>query len=509
MQPVATADPIEPRRSGDVSFLRFVWVWNLAQGRHTPELHTRVARWLGDGWERGDRRMLLMVFRDAGKSTLVGLFCAWLLSRDPSLRILVVAAEHQLATKMSRNIRSVLEMHELTSHVRPMIGNSWASDQFTVERPLVLRDPSVLARGIGSNLTGSRADIIICDDVEVPNTADGVAKRMALRERLNELRFVLVPDGLQLYIGTPHTYYSIYAETAREDRGEALPFLHGYERLRLPAIDDAGNSAWPERFPTAELRAIRNEVGPERFRSQMMLQPTRPERARLDPDRLIRYEEELEIVGPIGVSGVSIGGEPMVGACCWWDPAYGRPDGGDGSVVTCVFGDRQGRYWLHDIEYLSFDPGLLGEIDEATQLCRRAIAFASRNAQRAITVETNGLGRFLPGLLRREVARSRSRLTIREHNATRSKASRILDAFDPVLASGHLRAHARVWSTPFIEEMREWSPIGRSKDDGLDAVSAALANQPVRLGRNDHDRNLGLRRRFGSEFMAETRFRPL
>ena len=66
-----------------VTFSHFVISWNLQQGRATPDVHQRMAAWLDERWAAGDRRLLLMVFRDAGKSTLVGLFCAWLLGQDP------------------------------------------------------------------------------------------------------------------------------------------------------------------------------------------------------------------------------------------------------------------------------------------------------------------------------------------------------------------------------------------------------------------------------------------
>ena len=72
-----------------------------------------------------------------------------------------------------------------------------------MRRPLTQRDPSLLARGITANITGSRADVVICDDVEVPNTCNTPGKREQLRERLAEISYVLVPGGLQLYVGTP------------------------------------------------------------------------------------------------------------------------------------------------------------------------------------------------------------------------------------------------------------------------------------------------------------------
>ena len=85
-----------------------------ARGQTTPPLHLEMADWLGRRWREGDRRLVLLVFRSAGKSTLVGIFCAWLLLNDPDLRILVLAAEHDLARKMVRNVKRIIERHPLT-----------------------------------------------------------------------------------------------------------------------------------------------------------------------------------------------------------------------------------------------------------------------------------------------------------------------------------------------------------------------------------------------------------
>ena len=70
-----------------------------------------------------------------------------------------------------------------------------------------------------------------------------------------------------------------------------------------------------------------------------------------------------------------------------------------------------------------------------------------------------------------------------EHVSKSNKEQRILQAFDPLLAAAALRAHTAVWASPFIEEMREWRPGRRCRDDGLDAVSGCLLAEPVRLPR--------------------------
>jgi hypothetical protein len=173
----------------------------------------------------------------------------------------------------------------------------------------------------------------------------------------------------------------------------------------------------------------------------------------------------------------------MGSATGWWDPAYGAPGTGDASVVAAVFVDGDGGYWLHGIRYLSHDPELVGEVDEATQLCRQVAGFVEQMRLPSISLETNGLGRFLPALLRRELHAMDVACAVVEQVSRRNKDQRIHDAFDPLLAAAMLRAHASVCATRFIQEMREWRPGRGCRDDGLDAVSGCLLAEPVRLRR--------------------------
>ena len=92
----------------DAGLAEFVWIWNTRQGQTTPCLHLRIARWLAARWQEGERELLLLAFRSSGKSTLVGLFCAWQLSCNPNLRILVLAGDFALAKKMVRNVKRII-----------------------------------------------------------------------------------------------------------------------------------------------------------------------------------------------------------------------------------------------------------------------------------------------------------------------------------------------------------------------------------------------------------------
>lgn len=465
----------------NIDFPHFVWIWNHCQFLKTPRMHLEIARWFNSRWLACDQNLLLLAFRNSGKSTLVGLYCAWLLFRNRNYRILVLAADHALATKMVRNVKRIIERHPLTTGLKPSRADQWASDQFTVQRSIELRDPSMLAKGIGANITGIRADFVICDDVEVPNTCDTQSKRRNLRTRLQEIEYVLVPGGFQVYIGTPHTFHSIYAKNGSRQSEKEKYFLEGFHRLEIPIFDAEGNSRWPERFSVSDIEGIKKRSGVSKFESQMNLRPTNIIDGRLSVAQLKRYDDELFYAESNNTAFLSISGRRLVSASCWWDPSYGSPEKGDASVIASIYTDSCGDYWLHKINYLVHDPASIQEMDEATQMCRQVVGFVRNLFIPSVSIETNGLGRFLPGLLRRELSLTNVSCAVLERTTHRNKDIRIIDAFEAIMAAGRLHVHQGIWDTPFIEEMREWRPGCNSQDDGLDAVAGCLLDEPVRL----------------------------
>lgn len=464
----------------NADFRLFVVLWNQLMRLQTPAIHLRMSEWLEENWRRKNTQILLMAFRASGKSTIVGLFAAWLLYRDTDLRIMVLAADSTLARKMVRQVKKIIERHPLTSNLKPADPDQWAASRFTVNRMMQLRDPSMLARGITSNITGSRADIVIADDVEVPKTCDTDEKRRALRERLMEIDYILTPGGTQLYVGTPHTYSSIYADAPRTEMGEEREFLNGFKRFFLPVLNAEGESAWPEKYSVAELDRIKLHTGPNKFASQMMLKPVNIAEGRLNPDDLRFYSSELDYTKEL--QALFLNDRKMVGASAWWDPAFGS-EKGDRSVFAVVFSDEIGNFYLHRILYIKNPKHKNKDDDEAAWQCRQIANAAYENYLPSLCVENNGIGQFLPQILRNEIAKARAQCTVVEVSNRRPKDIRILEAFDAALAARRLYVHESVTRTPFMTEMREWRPGARGFDDGLDAVAGAISRQPVRLPR--------------------------
>lgn len=464
-----------------MKFQLFLSLWNMIQNQATPIHHFRIANWLENSHRNGSRNLLLTAFRASGKSTMVALYAAWQLMMRPDLRILVLAADLSLSTKMVRNIKRVIEKHPLTKALKPERLDQWANDRFTVVREKELRDPSVLAKSITTNITGSRADFIICDDVEVPQTCETAEKRKQLREALDELSFILTPGGTLLYVGTPHSWYTIYADEPRKEIGEEQPYLKGFQRLKIPVLNKSGQSAWPERFPEKEIDQMKRRSGPNKFLSQMMLEPVNIMEGRLDPSLLQIYDEEIDYLEANTQAVLSIGDKKMASCSAWWDPSFGSAQG-DASVLAIVYTDEEGSYWLHRLFYMRVQGQ--GE-DEATQQCRMVQKACKEFYVPSVSLEINGLGKFLPAILRRELGKANTRTVVKEFSSRKPKDIRILEAFDAVLAARALYVHRSVYQTPFVQELQEWRPgLSSAQDDGLDAVAGALAQEPVRLKRH-------------------------
>jgi hypothetical protein len=192
------------------SALSFLDSWNAVLNLTTPAHHKKIMSFLVGAYGNEPRRALLTAFRHSGKSTVVGIFAAFVLKTKPESRILILSAEQSLSSRMVGHIRHIVENHPECDGMPPGVKKEWASHKLTVSRPIGIREPSVICQGVHGNITGLRSDLIICDDVEVPNTANTAAKREMLRERLRELDFILSPDGCIIYIGTPHAADTIY-----------------------------------------------------------------------------------------------------------------------------------------------------------------------------------------------------------------------------------------------------------------------------------------------------------
>ena len=163
--------------------------------------------------QHGPRDFQLQAGRGAGKSTIMACFASWLLLKDPDATIMVVSAGSDKAIKFISQVRQIIGS---IPYMVDMIPREWDKDNafgFNVaNRGKVGQDMSCYAKGVTGQLTGSHADYILLDDIEIEKNSDTPAARSRLLDRLTELEQIRnpVPQGRIIFLGTYQSTDSIY-----------------------------------------------------------------------------------------------------------------------------------------------------------------------------------------------------------------------------------------------------------------------------------------------------------
>lgn len=271
----------DPYYSDFRHFLFGIWRHRLNE---TPTaLHNDVAKYLQEGADR----LIIMGFRGMAKSWITASYVLWLLYRDNQLRILVVSGNADKAKEFTTFCLSLLKDVPFLTHLYPQPGQRSSAQSFDVAGAKPDQAPSMKARGITGQITGSRADVIVADDVETPQNAWTVTGRSDLKKRIAELGgAILKPGGQVRYLGTPQTEASIYNDLRktgyecriwpseiptdeREDYyGAALaPYIRALKRKG----GKPGTTTNPERFTNEDLAARRLEYGSSGYTLQFLL----------------------------------------------------------------------------------------------------------------------------------------------------------------------------------------------------------------------------------------------
>jgi len=214
------------------------------------------------------KRGVIEAFRGVGKSYITSAFVCHTLLLDPELKVLVVSASKVRSDDFSTFTQRLIHEIPILQHLRSREGQRQSKVAFDVGPALASHSPSVKSVGITGQLAGSRADLIVADDVEVPNNSMTQSMRDKLSEAVKEFDAILKPEGSIIYLGTPQTEMSLY---------ETLP-ERGYS-VRI----------WPSRFPTDEQKVrYGDKLAPFIMKSNKIGDPTDP--LRFDDEDLTERE---------------------------------------------------------------------------------------------------------------------------------------------------------------------------------------------------------------------------
>lgn len=234
-------------------------------------------------------RFIIQGFRGVAKSFISCAFCVWSLWRDPQLKIEIVSASKDRADANAVFIRNIIRTIDFLESLLPRKGQRDTQNQFDVGEAVPDISPSVKSVGITGQITGSRADILLADDVEIPNNSGTQVQRAKLGEAVKEFDAIIKPEGNIIYLGTPQNEMSLYNElqqrgyqtriwTVMYPETSAEREFYG-DRLAKRIADryDSNPRLWagkptdPKRFNKEEIYKRRLSYGKAGFALQFML----------------------------------------------------------------------------------------------------------------------------------------------------------------------------------------------------------------------------------------------
>jgi hypothetical protein len=206
---------------------------------------TRAQLAIAQYLQNGPKRLQIQAFRGLGKSWIAAAFVLWTLWNDRDKKILVISASKQRADDFTIFTQKCILEFDWLAHLRPMDDDQrWSRVSFDVAGCRPAQAPSVKSVGITGQITGSRADLIVFDDVEVPANSATDFMREKLLQLVTEGESVLTPkaDSRIVFLGTPQTTFTIY-RTLRERNYRPFVWparypkdLTGYEEVLAPQL---------------------------------------------------------------------------------------------------------------------------------------------------------------------------------------------------------------------------------------------------------------------------------
>ena len=481
----------------------------LGLGEPTPAQYA-----MSDALQNGDKDMQLQAGRGFGKSVITACLASWFLLRDPNCTIMVISATGNKATEFISMVRRILDLVPYCEHLKPGDHTTDNAFAFDVEcRTKIGQDKSCYARGISAQITGSHADFVLGDDIEIEGNCETAASRNKLLNKVHEFEQIRNVGGRVILLGTPQIQESIYNQ-----------LKEGYKVTKFPAVmpdlDSAneiedvnewvlqsglqpGEPTQPERFPLEVLLERQAKIGPRLFSLHYKLDTslTDAQKYPLKLKDLIVFDINPEVapekivwassdsnrkIPSFGLAGdliyepmwISPHFTPYIQTAMFIDPS-GR---GKDETAICIASTCNGYIFVHELI------GLAGGYNDTT--LKRIAKLAFRYNINLIRVESNFGDAMFCQLLRPIIAETCGQVAIEDFRATKNKEARIIAALEPVMTQ-----HRLCFDTQAIRDKETQFQLTRihsgrgslARDDRVDILAAAVYYWEDVIGLNvDH-----------------------
>ena len=423
---------------------------------------TRAQYAIADYLQHGPKRLQIQAFRGVGKSWITGAFVLWTLFNNAEKKIMIISASKERADNMSIFLQKLIIETPWLVHLRPKSDDSrWSRISFDVACS-PHQAPSVKSVGITGQLTGSRADLMILDDIEVPGNSMTEFMREKLLQLCTEAESILTPknDSRIMFLGTPQTTFTVYRKLAER---AYKPFVwparyprkvSQYEGLLAPQLVediDQGAEKWEvtdDRFDNEDLIEREASMGRSNFMLQFMLDTSLSDAEKFplkcsdlivtsvnpstapesvvwcsDPQNVIKDLPTVGLPGDYFYSPMQLQGtwDPYQETICSVDPS-GR---GSDETAAAFISQRNGFLYLHDMRAYrdGYSDNTLLDI----------LKGCKKYGVSKLLIETNFGDGIVSELFRKHLQQTKQGIDIEEVRANVRKEDRIIDSLEPVL----------------------------------------------------------------------------
>lgn len=484
------------------------------------EVHKEIFKWLqeytlfGQGEQQSSNK-LIMLPRAHLKSHMVATWASWIITRHPEITMLYVSATAELAEMQLFAIQNVLGssiyQRYFPEYINPQEGKreKWNQRKFSIDhvkrRLEGIRDPTVSTAGLTTNTTGWHADIVLADDLVVPENAYTGEGRDSVSKKSSQFTSIRNAGGFTLACGTryhPSDIYGIWKEQEYEiydDEGSLLDSKKVWE-IKEFAVEQDQVFLWPKTMRPSDKkffgfdRQVLSRIQAEyedktQFYAQYYNDPNEKGSNRIDRDKFQYYDlKHLK-----QSSGNWYYKNRRLNIYASIDFAFSMNKRSDSSAIVVIGIDEDNNIFVLDIAHF--------KTDKISVYFKNIVDLHSKWEFKKLRAEVSVAQVVIVRDLKDKLREEGLSISIDEHRPTRSdgsKAERIAAALE------HKYENMQMWHciggyTPILEE--ELVLARPPHDDIKDALAAAveIAVKPKTTKRSEERsfQNVQFNSRFG------------
>jgi|TARA_E500000318_G_scaffold81396_1_gene76656 predicted phage terminase large subunit-like protein len=427
------------QREDFLLFVRTVWPEFIA-GNH----HKIIAKKFEAIASKKIKRLIVNMPPRHTKSEFASfLFPAWMMGREPRLKIIQTSHTAELAQRFGRKVRNLIDTQDY-QNIFP--GMELSADSKAAGRWETNAGGEYFSAGVGGAITGRGADLLIIDDPHSEQDAlSATALENAWEWYSSGPRQRLQPGGSIVIVMTRWNTKDITGELIKS---QGQPKADQWEVIEFPAIMPSDKPVWPEYWEKEELESVKASISIAKWNAQWQQNPTAEEGAIIKREWWQQWEKS-QMPGLMHVIQS-------------YDTAFSKKETADYSAITTwgifmpdertpniiLLDMKKGRWDFPEMKEIAYDSYKYWEPE-------------------SVVIEAKATGMPLTQELRMR--------GIPVINFTPSKGNDKLsrvNAVAPLFQSGVVWAPDEVWAEEVIEECAAF-PYGEH-DDLVDSMTQAL-----------------------------------